>query len=59
MSIPTMEEWIEKMKELAEMAKLTVLVKEFIQFCFHLETSSGLYAHNRKKNETLILSFND
>lgn len=37
--IPKMEEWMGKMMELTEMAKLTALIKELIQ----LETASGLY----------------
>lgn len=29
------------------------------QFCFHMETASGLYAQNKEKDETLTLDVDD
>lgn len=55
-----MEDWTEKIMELADMAKWTALIgeKNVNSFYFHLETASGFSAQ-KGKNETMILSFYD
>jgi len=47
--IPTMEEWIGKMAEFAEMAKLICLIRNKATSTLRLETFYGLFAENGEK----------
>lgn len=60
MSILTIEEWIEKAKELAEMAKLIYLIKEkWSNFVSTWKPLVDFMLKTEKKNEILLLGFGD
>lgn len=60
-SIPIMDERLQKLMELAEMAKRSVLPegKKYKYFYFYLETVSGILGLRWEGDETLTLGFTD
>uniref|UniRef100_A0A8C5STB0 Uncharacterized protein n=1 Tax=Laticauda laticaudata TaxID=8630 RepID=A0A8C5STB0_LATLA len=58
-SIPTMDEWLQKLMELAEMDKLTALIKEKKNTFISTWKPLLDFVLEVEKNESLILHFTD
>ena len=57
-TIPMMEEWMLKILELAEMAKLTAIIREISTNMFRLEWNPLIeYLHEKEKNDVFVYGF--
>lgn len=55
LALPAMEEWLVEMMELAEMAKMTSLIREKTIFTFILHT----FCVKQEKKEFMLCGFDD